>query len=244
MSVEQEGGTMERFVGLPDFLDFLQRRPQSTDLKLIDHKAQEIRRCGKVFSRRFGSLDVVVRGANYREDITMMGAPCRGFALLEALDSELGTDSHAAILCCDDSEVVAQLFRRAYPNTVSAASAETVRPHPDHPRFAVDVCAMGFGDDSFRALVYSETLSPSPDLPLALSEAARVLRQGGVMLATFPFACLSANAGNSGGALDWSILEASRDAGFAAVDMLYLSNPTAGIIGADTDGIFILRCRA
>lgn len=244
VSGQEASRLRERFTGLRDFLDFLKRRPQTTDHQLIARAGQEIRERGKAVSHRFGALDITVRGVNFREDITMMGAPCRGFALLDSLDRELGTDNQAGILCCDDSDVVAQLFRRAYPNTVSAANAETIKQHPDNPRFAVDIGAMGFRNSCFGALVYSEVLSPSPDLPLALSEAARVLRQGGVLLATFPFDCLADSAGASGVTLDWSILEVSRKAGFVTVDMLYLSDPAAGIIGADTDGIFVLRCRA
>ena len=55
------------------------------------------------------------------------------------------------------------------------------------PDLLCDACEIPCADGSFDVVVLAEVMEHLPDAPAALAEAGRVLRPGGVLLATVPF---------------------------------------------------------
>jgi Methyltransferase domain len=133
-----------------------------------------------------------------------------------------------------------------------------------------DAMNLSFPDESFDMILSNEVLEHVPLLERALAEAARVLAPDGVLLATFPFAYVSAETmvravlkdgkivhlcepeyhGNpmdpEAGSLvfqipAWDILPMAVGQGFRSAEIRFVSSKTRGIIGAGLAGIFVLK---
>jgi SAM-dependent methyltransferase len=131
----------------------------------------------------------------------------------------------------------------------------------------VDVMASGLPDAAFDLVVTNEVLEHVPDLDAALRDMARILRPGGRVVGTFPFAYgqteglrkarLGADDaiehlmppeyhGNpvdpGGGSLvfevpGWDVIERARDAGFSDAMMVFDSSMERGITASELSGI-------
>jgi ubiquinone/menaquinone biosynthesis C-methylase UbiE len=117
---------------------------------------------------------------------------------------------------------------------------------------------------SFDLLVYNDLIGYAKSLEQCLGEALRVLRPGGRLLATFPFAYGQQEtiireiqqpgqpgepSGQPAASFSyqipgWSILKLLQDVGFSDSKIHYTASWKYGILGADLPGVFVLEaCR-
>lgn len=171
------------------FIDFIQRHPQSRDPAYLSEMVRGISERGVLRTRRFGAQPVTVIGSNYREGIQAMGMPARCFALLDLLDEHTGSNPNAHVLCLEGLTAFASQMRLLYPQAICSEYAPTqeeqlrISPVPH-----VDVHDTQFASGSFDAIISSEIFEHVPYLNKALSECRRILRPEGQLIATFPFA--------------------------------------------------------
>lgn len=166
------------------------------------------------------------------------------------------------------TEQVTALFahlRRRYPLAVGSERLHDGTPHGRSNRAGIrheDLTNLTFSSSSFDVALSFDVLEHVPDYASAMRELARVLRPGGVLLASFPFDTATANTdvratvGGDGsirhlrppeyhgdpmdaaGCLcfqifGWSVLDDLRSAGFGdACAVLYWS-PDYGFLGAN-----------
>jgi SAM-dependent methyltransferase len=128
----------------------------------------------------------------------------------------------------------------------------------------------GFDDAAFDLFYGSDVLEHVPDLERALSEIARLLALGGIMVSTFPFnpasetTLLRASLDAAGAVVHhlapeyhgnpdrpsegsivfavpgWDILGKARAAGFADAKMTLILSSTHGIVSAPVPGVFVM----
>lgn len=260
---------------LEEFVTFVLSRPQSLNFAHVTAMASSIKDRGYIDTRRFGRVPVDVLNANYRESIVAMGMLGRGFALLDLLDEAVAPIPSARILSLEGLTIFADVLNRLYPNAICseyAPDAETqarIAPVPH-----VDAQNMQFDDAVFDAVVSADIFEHLPNLAAAIAECRRVLRPGGVLISTFPFAAAQIDtvykAKIEGGELrhlveppeyhgdpvqpdkgvlvfqipGWDILDLCRSNGFSRAEMIYTSDINRGFIAADMDGLFMLRATA
>jgi SAM-dependent methyltransferase len=136
-----------------------------------------------------------------------------------------------------------------------------------------DVMNLSFPDQSFDLYVSCEVMEHVPDVERTLSEARRVLKRGGELIATFPFAYGSEGSlvkaalqdgqivhftepeyhgnpvSNTGGSLvftipGWDILDSTRAAGFDTAEILAISSRRHGIVAQELATVLVLRAQA
>lgn len=254
-----------------EFLDFIGTRPCSMDATHIQSVGETIKTRGTVFSSRFGSVEAHVTGTNYREDIHVMGSSIRSFAMLDLLDQHLGYAPYADVYCMEGLTPFARTIQSIFPNAVCSEYA----PDPkDQKRIApiphVDAMDMFFEDNSFDAIISGDVFEHVPDLNKVFKECQRVLRQNGVLIATFPFACVDTETivkatladgeithhmepeyhgdpvrPNEGALVfqipAWDVIDQCYQAGFSKAEMVYMHDPDRGFIANNMDGLFVLR---
>ncbi len=138
------------------------------------------------------ALEVV--GPNYRESLIHQGlnARERGVLLLLRLMIEAGQLPPPRLIQTYMPEAITPLAS-ALRNWLGKGVIDSeYLPDPEDPRRAQyrheDLCALSFPDQSFDLLVSCEVFEHIYDLKTGLAECLRVLRPGGVLIATFPFA--------------------------------------------------------
>ena len=207
---------------------------------------------------------IKIEGNNFRESIEVNQLVSRHRAVLLEIDRELKKGKNIANMNIFIAEALtgfsAYLLQLA-PHSVSRSclksSAATETGYED-------ICKLSFGNSSFDLLVYNDLIGYAQSLEQCLSEALRVLRPGGRLLATFPFAygqqetivktiyqphqpgerSHQAAASISYQIPGWSILKALRDAGFSDSKIHYTASWKYGVLGADLPGVFVLEaCR-
>jgi hypothetical protein len=138
------------------------------------------------------ALEVV--GPNYRESLIHQGlnARERGVLLLLRLMIEAGQLPSPRLIQAYLPEAVTPLAAALRDWLGEGVVASEYLPDPEDPRRAQyrheDLCALSFPDHSFDLLVSCEVFEHLYDLRTGLAECLRVLRPGGVLIATFPFA--------------------------------------------------------
>jgi hypothetical protein len=138
------------------------------------------------------ALEVV--GPNYRESLIHQGlnARERGVLLLLRLMIEAGQLPSPRLIQAYLPEAVTPLAAALRDWLGEGVVASEYLPDPEDPRRAQyrheDLCALSFPDHSFDLLVSCEVFEHIYDLKNGLAECLRVLRPGGVLIATFPFA--------------------------------------------------------
>jgi len=132
-----------------------------------------------------------------------------------------------------------------------------------------DLQQLEYPTGAFDVALTREVLEHVPDITAALSELARILRPGGVMLSTFPFrwgsekGLLMARLKNGQiehlveapeyhsdphrpeGALvfytpGWDVLDLARQSGFSRAEFLFYSSRMGGIVNPHLAGIWIM----
>lgn len=238
------------FHELKDFSTFISSRPETCDRVHIDRGVQALRGSGIALTRRFGWASVEVRGSNYREDLILGNLSSRDWALLDLLDAEIDRRPTTDILCFEESDVFSRMIRSLYARSICCVPSSSAGLRARRP--TADPTNLGFADQSFDAVVFNETLHQMHNVISALSEACRVMRPGGLLLATFPFACMSEGSHQAdqrgpevtSSVLGWEIVGIAEQCEFSGVGMVYIADLERGIVGGDLDGVFILIGRA
>lgn len=209
--------------------------------------------------------NVRIDSQNYRESIAAVGTNSRQRALLLVLNDILGIDWNDAEIYA--SEAVSPLARRLaksakhFTGSEYLPTEEDKRKHPDIQH--QDVMAFDFPDSFYDVYISSDVFEHIPDIPKALKEAQRILKPGGVLLGTVPFASgrmetlirskLTAEGivhiespqyhGNptrpEEGSLvfqipGWDFMDSCREAGFVNCHLRLILSRRHGIFGKDT----------
>jgi SAM-dependent methyltransferase len=216
---------------------------------------------------------VSVLNNNYRESLLAGGLNPRLRAVLDRLITRLGADDNWGYrIYGHEALTPAALLLRGrfakYFGSEYVESEEEARALWPIP--AIDVERCGLPDGAFDAIVTNDVLEHVPHLDDALRESARILRAGGILLGTFPFAYNSALTeiravkeassvrylappeyhGNpvapDKGSLvfqvpGWDVIERAHGAGFSDAKMVYLSSRHRGYTGSELPGVFLFE---
>jgi SAM-dependent methyltransferase len=137
---------------------------------------------------------IEVVAPNYRESLIHQGlnARERGVLLLLRRMIEAGQLPPPRLIQAYLPEAVTPLAAALRDWLGEGVVDSEFLPDPEDPRRAhyrhEDLCALTFPDLSFDLLVSAEVFEHIYDLRTGLAECLRVLRPGGVLIATFPFA--------------------------------------------------------
>lgn len=249
---------------------FAQANHWTYDRAVPAHIAANAERLG-VESRFQGfSRDVDVIGENWRETIVALGLNSRGRGVI---DEFAEVQVAAKILMLEAVTPFARALQARFP---FAVATEYLPTEADRKRLPTvrhcDITAANFPDETFDYVVSNDVLEHVADLAAAMRETRRILKRGGVCLATFPFAAgqyetlIKARIENGeivhllepeyhGNPVDpkgslvfaipgWDVLDLCRRAGFARAEMVFVSSVPRGVTGTECAGIFILRAEA
>ncbi|MEM9396868.1 MAG: methyltransferase domain-containing protein [Pseudomonadota bacterium] len=166
---------------------------------------------------------------------------------------------------------LANYFRERYPGYVGSEYYDEDKADEKLKRIPrEDLTQLSFRQDSYDCVIVNEVFEHLPDIGAALKEIRRVLKPGGTLLSTFPFlfkreeglqrASLNADGNidyhtepeyhgdpvNKQGVLvfripGWDIIEQTKAAGYARVNMVFLCKPSSGVIADGISGIFVLK---
>ncbi|WP_259730103.1 MULTISPECIES: class I SAM-dependent methyltransferase [Synechococcales] len=134
-----------------------------------------------------------LKGSNYRETLEVHGCLARHRALwllMQELinNGEVPAAAELDLYCPEAITPFAQLLRQRFPRVICSEylpdPGDPQREHFSHQ----DLCALTLGDACVDLVLCNELFEHLYDLPAALSEIARILRPGGHLVATFPFA--------------------------------------------------------
>lgn len=212
--------------------------------------------------------EIIIRGDRYRETLLARGLICRTRAVVYELLRHINGkhDDDVRIFCPEALSHFARLLRARYLRCVcSEFTMDKKRREQLFPLLCEDLERLSFPDGGFDVVVVNEIFEHVPDLPATLAEIARVLRPGGVLISTFPFAMgsyetlVKARLGPSGpeflidpeyhgdpmnpqGALvfqipGWDIIDTARRLDFADAQFVFHSSSGRGITSSDLSGI-------
>lgn len=265
-------------VSLPDLESWqklCREQPFVCDPEASREIVEQAKRQG-IASPHLGSLgpeQVKVGGPNYRESFFAGGLNPRARALLDELAGlpEANQRYRLRIFAPEALSPFALHLRGLYPLFYGSeylpdkAERERLFPIPHQ-----DLEALSFSDAGFDLAFCNDLFEHLPDLPRALSELARALKPGGLLLSTFPFAynqvetiVKAIREGDAvrilgepeyhanpvdpeGGSLvfqipGWDILDTVRAAGFSRAEMRFVSSGARGLCATELAGIFFLR---
>lgn len=264
----------EGFERLEDFLGFLEENAWLSDPQVAASIAEHAVQSG-ISSAFLGTVpadEVELLGPQYRESLLARGLNPRMRAVLDALAALPGAGDPASFRVYAP-EALSEFARQLRGRFPGFTGSEFLPGEEDRMRFAAaphqDLAALTLPDGEFDAVVSNDVFEHLPDLDRALSEVARVLRPGGVMLATFPMnygreesiqrAVLEGgevrhllepeyhgDPVDPDGALvfqvpGWEILARTRKAGFSGAEMRLVSSRRAGITASGLAGILMMR---
>jgi hypothetical protein len=210
---------------------------------------------------------IEIKNRNLRESIRANQLISRHRAVLLEIEKDLKKGKNLAGMNIFIAEAFTEFsahFLRLAPHSVSRSCLQGSPGSPATDTGHEDICKLSFSSFSFDLLVYNDLIGNAQSLEQCLGEALRVLRPGGRLLATFPFAYGQQETivktiqqpSQSGEPPDmltppflyqipgWSILELSHDAGFSESKIHYIASWKHGVLGADLPGVFVLEaCR-
>jgi len=201
---------------------------------------------------------ITINEENLRESIVFRGLNSRHRAVLRVL-LETGLSDVSVVYAPESVTGLADLLRNNFRNFIAS---EYLPSNSDREKLPgtrhEDIQRLSFEDASIDAYVSCEVIEHIPSPRDALCEAARVLRSGGIFIATFPFRTVEqdtlvkavlengqirllmepeyhGNPVESGGSLvfsipGWDILDTTRASGFSNVEMVAISSRLFGIV--------------
>jgi len=259
---------------LEAFRDFAAGHPHLFQKATIDTIVAAGVRDG-VFSAFFGNIpaeDVKVLSTNYREAFLARGFNARQRALLDEMQQIIGDRSvyDVSIYAHEALTPFALALRGRYPRFLgseyAANDADKARIFPIP---AIDITQSGLPAGAFDIVLSGDVLEHVPDLQAALRDTARILKPGGHLVATVPFAYGTEEAtikarlvdgsityltapeyhGNPMNAAEgslvfeipgWSVLDDLRRAGFADAWIVFWSSAERGFAGDPGLGAVLL----
>jgi hypothetical protein len=263
------------FSRLEDWLRWRDANPWATDRAYVAELVRWCREHG-VVSPFLGPLPpdrVSIGDANFRESFRAGGFNPRLRTVLDLLAQGPVEGVPAAALRIYAPEAVtpfALALRGRYPRFWGSEYLPDAGDRRRHfPIPHEDLAHLSFPDGGFDVVVCNEVFEHVPALDAALAEIARVLRPGGVLLATFPFAYnqqdtivkavlegvevrhlrepeYHPNPVDPRGSLvyqipGWDVLELARKSGFAHAEHRFVSSRVRGICATELAGIFLMR---
>lgn len=223
------------------------------------------------------AAEVKINGDNYRETIRGGRFYSRTRAAIETLfDRKLCPGPIGPMTRIFATEAItdfALAMRGRFPRFIGSEYAPTLEERAQlFPIEHQDLQALSLDSDSFDVVMSNDVLEHVPDIDRALGEIQRVLRSGGVLIATFPFFYARESGmrkaelrdgkvhhlmppeyhGNPArpgeGSLvfeipGWDILARARAAGFDRAVMRFRASTGRGIAGKEVAGVFILIAR-
>lgn len=186
---------VERFCTFPDF----QRHIRSTFSSWPQQVQQALRLIAlngitEPFSgEQVSPQRIHVAHTNFRETLEYQGCLSRQRAVLLLLqvwisEGKLPPAEQIQVFCPEAVTPFAKRLQSFFPQI----SCSEYIPDPAHPLRSTiphqDLCALTLADGSVDLVVANEVFEHLYDLPAALGHIARILRPGGFLMATFPFA--------------------------------------------------------
>jgi len=132
-------------------------------------------------------------GSNYRETLEFQGCLSRHRALLLVLQRLLQSQAlppreQLEVYCPEQVTSFAQRLQQLFPHFTGSEflpdPSDPLRQQLTHQ----DLCALTLPEASVDLVVCNELFEHLYDLPAALAEISRILRPGGRLVSTFPFA--------------------------------------------------------
>lgn len=205
-----------------------------------------------------------IEGSNLRESIQVNQMISRHRAVLLEIDKELKKGKNLASMNIFIPEAFTGFSDYLLHLAPHSVSRSCLKGSPATDAGHEDICKLSMSSSSFDLLVYNDLIGYAKSLEQCLGEALRVLRPGGRLLATFPFAYgqqetivkIIQQPGQPGEPADrptasfsyqipgWSILKLLQDVGFSESRVHYTASWKYGVLGADLPGVFVLEaCR-
>lgn len=175
-----------------DWEDFLYNNPHINDTDYINKVAAS----GRIFgikSKMFGNIipdEIQILGSDYREGFFAKGFNPRQRAIMDRmLDFSFGHEVIDARIHVHEALTPFALFMKGrYARALCSdyspdnSTVESLYPIP-----CVDIMASNLPSGKFDAVITLEVLEHVPDIDAALTDMARILKPGGIVLGTFPF---------------------------------------------------------
>lgn len=258
----------EQVASSSELAELAERLPEffTDDTEDVIRRHCEVHGIASDFQGRVLGDRVAILGDEMREHLLVDGLNSRQRAVAELLIHFLAergiSESAARIYGHEGVTPLAGALRGRFLRFLGSEYAPT---HEQQewlwPIPHADVCALDFPDQTFDAIVSCDVFEHVPNLDAALSEAARVLRPGGRLFATFPFHWYSEETlvyatiengelkhhlepiyhGNpvdaDGGSLvfqipGWDVIERAKNAGFSRASMTLYCSQLKGIVAS------------
>jgi SAM-dependent methyltransferase len=264
----------QAFGGLEDWQTWSDSLPELRDLAYIQELAQSILATGFI-DPALGTVrpeEIVNPDGNYREGLAARGACCRHRALLKpAVDYLLSNGWCSPVYLSEHVSAFGERAPIRFPYLLRSEYFPDLAARQQFPSVRhEDPMHLNLPNRCFDMYIAADTMVYSPDPEGFLKEAHRILRRGGMFLATFPFRYGDSDtevyATLMNGELvevypalfhddplfagrkrrvffipGWDIIDIAHSAGFSSVQILALSSRTHGIVGAEIATIFVLR---
>jgi SAM-dependent methyltransferase len=216
---------------------------------------------------------ISILNENYREAFIAAGFNSRQRTILDLAYEVLSgrPRDEPRIFAHEALSDFALFFRGRYPFFIGSEYAETKAEEARlFPIQCVDITRSPFPDEIFDLVLSCEVLEHVSDLEAALRDTARILRRGGLLLATVPFdfdtydmlvkativdgeIAYLTDPEYHGNPIDpqkgslvfqipgWSLLDLCRSTGFSTAEMVFWASRKRGFVATKAAGVFVLR---